>query len=120
LAAPAGQPKPKPALPVGRVNRTKRESASADDHFALDPKLFPTLTALGRNLTLAAARGELEGVVGREEEIERTLDVLAKKRANSPCLVGAPGVGKTSIVRGVALRIAKGDGTVPLDDRIVV
>jgi ATP-dependent Clp protease ATP-binding subunit ClpC len=88
--------------------------------FALDPKVFPTLSTLGRNLTLAAARGELEPVVGREEEIERTLDVLAKKRANSPCLVGAAGVGKTSVVRGVALRIAMGQDVASLDDRIVI
>ncbi len=120
LAPPATLPKPKHALLVSKPTRAKREGASGEGRFALDPKLFPTLTALGKNLTLAAARGELDPVVGREEEIERTLDVLAKKRANSPCLVGAPGVGKTSVVRGVALRIARGEGLAPLDDRIVV
>ena len=88
--------------------------------FVLDPKVFPVLTQLGKNLTLAGARGELDAVVGRDEEIERVLDVLAKRRANSPCLVGAAGVGKTSVVRGVAQRIASGVGTVALDDRIVI
>jgi len=88
------------------------------DRFTLDPKLFPVLTQLGKNLSLAAARGELEAVVGRDEEIERTLDVLAKRRANSPCLVGSAGVGKTSVARGVAIRIAS--GKVTEDDRIVI
>ncbi len=116
--------KSKPTPRAARASGGKRESEplspGGESRFVLDPKLFPTLTALGRNLTLAAARGELDPVVGREEEIERTLDVLAKKRANSPCLVGAPGVGKTSIVRGVALRIARGEDIASLDDRIVV
>jgi ATP-dependent Clp protease ATP-binding subunit ClpC len=109
---PAPPPKPK--------HKEKAPVRHPKARFALDPKAFPTLTALGKNLTLAAARGELEPVVGREEEIERTLDVLAKKRANSPCLVGAAGVGKTSVVRGVALRIAEGEGVASLDDRIIV
>src|ERR1019366_7075536 len=62
-------------------------------------------------------------VFGREAEIDRTLDVLAKRHANCPCLVGPTGVGKTSVVRGLAQRIADGadrgaEGT--LDDRVVV
>jgi ATP-dependent Clp protease ATP-binding subunit ClpC len=108
-------PAPKPKRPDKPTTPKPNKS-----RFALDPKAFPTLTALGKNLTLAAARGELDPVVGRDEEIERTLDVLAKKRANSPCLVGAAGVGKTSVVRGVALRIAEGEDVASLDDRIVV
>jgi ATP-dependent Clp protease ATP-binding subunit ClpC len=89
-------------------------------HFELDPKRFPTLAQLGRNLTAMAARGELDPVVGRDEEIERTLDVLAKRHANNPCLVGVAGVGKTSVVRGIAQRIAAGMDVATLDDRIVV
>ena len=90
--------------------------------YDLDAKRFPTLAALGKNLTLAAARGELDPVFGRELEIERTLDVLAKRLANCPCLVGPAGVGKTSVVRGLAQHIADqpvpGDTTV--EDRIVI
>ena len=63
---------------------------------------------LGKNLTLAAARGELDPVVGRDDEIEQALDVLAKREGNNPCLVGVAGVGKTSVVRGLAQRIADG------------
>ncbi len=94
--------------------------AAAEARFTLDPKLFPMLTQLGRNLTAAAARGELDPVVGRDEEIERTLDVLAKRQANNPCLVGVAGVGKTSVARGIAQRIAAGRDVASLDDRIVI
>jgi ATP-dependent Clp protease ATP-binding subunit ClpC len=116
---------PTPAAPRPRRVRQHRvepakPGVAPERRFALDPKAFPTLAALGRNLTLAAARGELDPVVGREEEIERALDVLAKRHANNPCLVGAAGVGKTSVARGIAQRIADGDGVATLDDRILV
>ncbi len=136
LPSPTRSPEPvrtsiRPAPPSPKAKRPKAPAnpaspraggprSEADSRFALDPKVFPTLHALGKNLTLAAANGELESVVGREDEIERTLDVLAKRRANNPCLVGAAGVGKTSVVRGVALRIAEGHDVGSLDDRILV
>ncbi len=90
-------------------------SARPHDSHELDPKRFPMLASIGRNLTAAAARGELDPVLGREAEIDRTLDVLAKRHGNCPCLVGPAGVGKTSVAHGLAQRIAEG-----LDDRIVV
>ncbi|MGH7282570.1 MAG: AAA family ATPase [Polyangiaceae bacterium] len=76
------------------------------DRHALDEKRFPLLARIGKNLTLAASRGELDPVVGREDEIEKVLDVLARRTANNACVIGAAGVGKTSVVRGVALRTA--------------
>lgn len=90
------------------------------ERFELDPQKFPTLTSLGRNLTLAAARGELDPVVGRDAIIEQALDVLAKREGNNPCLVGIAGVGKTSIVRGLAQRIASAEDVMSLDDRVIV
>jgi ATP-dependent Clp protease ATP-binding subunit ClpC len=75
--------------------------------FALDGATFPLLTALGRNLTLEAADGKIDGVVGRDAEIEQVLDVLARRRGNNPILVGAPGVGKTAIAEGLALRLVQ-------------
>ncbi len=90
------------------------------ERFELDPQRFPTLTSLGRNLTLAAARGELDPVVGRDAVIEQALDVLAKREGNNPCLVGIAGVGKTSIVRGLAQRIASAEDVLSLDDRVIV
>lgn len=99
---------------------TPRKPPAEPTPFDLDPRAAPTLSALGTNLTAAAARGELDAVVGRDAEIDRALDVLAKRSANNPCLVGAPGVGKTAIAHGVARRIASRAGVAGLDDRIVV
>ncbi len=112
-------PMPAPA-PAAAVKKKAKPTASPAKRFALDPKRFKTLSQLGRNLTLAAAQGELDPVVSRDPEIERTLDVLAKRHGNCPCLVGPAGVGKTSVVRGLAQRIADGDGVAGLDDRVVV
>jgi ATP-dependent Clp protease ATP-binding subunit ClpC len=125
----APRPAPKVATAPALAPRARRQrqgssvakaSTSALERFELDPKRAPTLVAIGRNLTLAAARGELDPVLGREAEIERTLDVLAKRQGNCPCLVGPAGVGKTSVVRGLAQRIAEGREVGSLDDRIVV
>ncbi|HEX4515705.1 MAG TPA: AAA family ATPase, partial [Polyangiaceae bacterium] len=112
-------PMPEPKKELAKKKQPKATPASAK-RFVLDPKRFKLLSQLGRNLTLAAAQGELDPVVGRDEEIERTLDVLAKRSANCPCLVGPAGVGKTSVVRGLAQRIADGEGVVGLDDRVVI
>jgi ATP-dependent Clp protease ATP-binding subunit ClpC len=90
------------------------------ERFSLEPKQFPLLCALGQNLTLLALRGELDPVVGRDAEIERALDVLAKRHANNACLIGAPGVGKTSVVRGLAVRIAEGDDVACFEDKVLV
>lgn len=90
------------------------------DRFALDAKQFPLLVQLGQNLTQLAVRGELDPVVGRDAEIERALDVLAKRHANNACLIGAPGVGKTSVVRGLAVRIANGDDVACFEDKVLV
>jgi ATP-dependent Clp protease ATP-binding subunit ClpC len=118
LVAPApAAPKPKRQRPIGAVPAV---AAKALERFELDAKKSPTLVAVGRNLTLAAARGELDPVLGREAEIERTLDVLAKRQANCPCLVGTAGVGKTSVVHGLAQRIADGRDVTALDQCIVV
>jgi ATP-dependent Clp protease ATP-binding subunit ClpC len=104
----------------GNSRRRTKGQASRESRFALDAQKFPTLCALGTNLTEAAARGELDPVVGRQTEIEQTLDVLAKRQGNNPCLVGVSGVGKTSVVRGLAQRIAEARDVVSLDDRIIV
>ncbi|MCZ7681035.1 MAG: ATP-dependent Clp protease ATP-binding subunit [Sandaracinaceae bacterium] len=73
----------------------------------LDPERFPLLSRIGRNLTAAAAAGEIDPVVGRDAELDRLLDVLGRRRANNPVLVGPPGVGKTAIVEGLALQLVK-------------
>ncbi len=88
--------------------------------FDLDKSEFPHLRALGVNLTLKAARGELDPVVGREREIERVLDILAKRHGNNPCLVGGAGVGKTTVARGVAQWIVQQRVSGAVDPCIVV
>jgi ATP-dependent Clp protease ATP-binding subunit ClpC len=109
-----------PTSPVAPRPTKKSKPAAHAKRFALDGKRFRVLTQLGRNLTLAAAQGELDPVAFRNEEIERTLDVLAKRQGNCPCLLGPAGVGKTSVVRGLAQRIADGEGVEGLDDRVIV
>jgi ATP-dependent Clp protease ATP-binding subunit ClpC len=121
LPAPAApKPRPVPARPGAGSAHRKRQARTPTSRFELDPKLFPTVSALGKNLTLAASQGELDPVIGRSTEIDRTLDVLAKRHANNPLLVGRPGVGKTSVVRGVALRIVALENIASLDDRVIV
>ena len=90
--------------------------------FALDPRVYPMLAALGRNLTEMAYLGEIDEVIGRDQEIERLLDVLARRRSNNPILVGPPGVGKTAIVEGLALKLAGGnkEGVPGLEGTILV
>ena len=111
-----------PARPTARLGAAKpiaRTPATDEARLVLHPKKFPVLSAMGRNLTLAAARGELSPVIGREPEIERCLDVLAKRHANNPVLLGAPGVGKSSMLRGVAAAVAAASPG-STDARIVV
>lgn len=98
---------------------SRRKRAAKHTRFILDPRAFKLLNAIGRNLTLAAANGELHAVVGRESEVEQVLDVLAKREGHNPCLVGVAGVGKTSIVHAVAQRIVKGVES-GLDDRVII
>lgn len=115
---PAAPARSKPTPRTG-AQRGKAPSAPLG-RFELDPQKFPTLATVGRNLTLAAARGELDPVVGRHAEIEQALDILAKREGNNPCLVGAAGVGKTSVVRGLAQRIVEAERPGSPDDRIII
>jgi len=68
-----------------------------------------TLDEFGRDLTELAREGRLDPVVGRQSEIERVMQILCRRTKNNPCLIGEPGVGKTAIAEGLALRIVSGD-----------
>lgn len=68
-----------------------------------------TLDEFGRDLTELAREGKLDPVVGRQQEIERVMQILTRRTKNNPCLIGDPGVGKTAIAEGLALRIVSGD-----------
>ncbi len=69
----------------------------------------PTLEQYGRDLTLMANQGRIDPVIGRENEIERVIQILSRRTKNNPCLIGEPGVGKTAIAEGLALKIATGE-----------
>jgi ATP-dependent Clp protease ATP-binding subunit ClpB len=84
-----------------------RGGRTADTQGAEDR--YDALKKYARDLTEAAREGKLDPVIGRDEEIRRTIQVLARRTKNNPVLIGEPGVGKTAIVEGLALRIANGD-----------
>ena len=92
-----------------------RKGRSADSAGAENQ--FDALNKYARDLTQAARDGKLDPVIGRDEEIRRTVQVLARRTKNNPVLIGEPGVGKTAIVEGLALRIANGDVPDGLKDR---
>ena len=81
---------------------------------------FQALEKYTRDLTDSARRGKLDPVIGRDEEIRRVMQVLSRRTKNNPVLIGEPGVGKTAIVEGVALRISKGDVPESLKDKRLV
>jgi len=94
------------ALRGGRL----ADTASAEDR-------YEALKKYARDLTEAARAGKLDPVIGRDEEIRRTVQILARRTKNNPVLIGDPGVGKTAIVEGLAIRIANGDVPDTLRDR---
>ena len=81
---------------------------------------FAALEKYGRDLTEAARKGKLDPVIGRDEEIRRTIQVLARRTKNNPVLIGEPGVGKTAIVEGLARRIIDGDVPESLKNRRLI
>ena len=83
----------------GRMGRKKRSGKGGKK----------TLDEYGKNLSKMAEEGKIDPVIGREEEINRVMQILARRTKNNPCLVGDPGVGKTAIAEGLALKISSGD-----------
>ncbi|OHC73424.1 MAG: ATP-dependent chaperone ClpB [Rhodospirillales bacterium RIFCSPLOWO2_12_FULL_58_28] len=114
LALAAGTPAAK-ALADGGVTAHKlnraiedmRKGRKATGAGAEDS--YDALKKFARDLTAAAAEGKIDPVIGRDEEIRRTIQVLSRRTKNNPVLIGEPGVGKTAIVEGLAIRIVNGD-----------
>ena len=105
----------KEALEAGAVNAQKintaindvRKGRTADSASAEDS--YEALKKYARDLTEAASEGKIDPIIGRDEEIRRAMQVLSRRTKNNPVLIGEPGVGKTAIAEGLALRIVDGD-----------
>ncbi|WP_439574242.1 ATP-dependent chaperone ClpB [Phreatobacter sp.] len=100
------------AIEAIRKGRTA-DSASAEN-------AYDALKKYARDLTAAAREGKLDPVIGRDEEIRRTIQVLSRRTKNNPVLIGEPGVGKTAIVEGLALRVIDGDVPESLKDKAIL
>ena len=92
---------------LNRAIEDKRKGRKATSAGAEDT--YDALKKYARDLTAAAGEGKIDPVIGRDEEIRRTIQVLSRRTKNNPVLIGEPGVGKTAIVEGLAIRIVQGD-----------
>ncbi len=98
----------------------KRAPSQTKSQAKKPEETIPTLSFFGRDLTAAAAAGQLDPVIGREKEIERLIRTLSRRQKNNPCLIGEPGVGKTAVVEGLAQRIAASEVPECLSGRTIM
>ncbi len=103
-----------------RVQTTSLLGAEGQPSAPKGKSKTPTLDAYGRDLTQLARDNKLDPVIGRNNEIERVIQILSRRTKNNPALIGEPGVGKTAIAEGLAQRVIKGDIPEPLRDRRVI
>ena len=101
-------------------------SAESENNFSDNSENKPKnsntkmLDKFGRDLTEIAKKGGIDPVIGRQNEIERVIQILSRRTKNNPCLIGEPGVGKTAVAEGLALKIVSGDVPEPLKNKRIV
>lgn len=100
-----------PSKGTNGKKRSKRPKKNSSD----DSRKF--LNNYCNNLTDKAKKGEIDSIIGRESEIDRTIQILCRRTKNNPCLIGEPGVGKTAIAEGLAIKIVKGEVPARLADK---
>ena len=96
-------------------NHEENKNVSKEDKRTVEAKKF--LNNFGTNLNDKAKHGQIDKVIGREKEIERLVEILNRRKKNNPCIIGEPGVGKTALAQGLALRIVEGDVPAKLMDK---
>ena len=96
-------------------NNEENKNVSKEDKRTVEAKKF--LNNFGTNLNDKAKHGQIDKVIGREKEIERLVEILNRRKKNNPCIIGEPGVGKTALAQGLALRIVEGDVPAKLMDK---
>ncbi len=118
---PAGKLLREFGLTRDRLMQALREVRGSQRVTSQNPEAtYEALERYGRDLTKLAAQGKLDPVIGRDEEIRRVIQVLSRRTKNNPVLIGEPGVGKTAIVEGLALRIIRGDVPEGLKEKRIV
>ena len=96
-------------LTSGKVKDSIKKNRKQNVNSSNPEESYQALEKYGRDLTQVARQGKLDPVIGRDEEIRRTIEILSRRTKNNPVLIGEPGVGKTAIVEGLARRIVAGD-----------
>lgn len=98
-----------------KEEKGKNQNNTKEDKRTVEAKKF--LDNFGTNLNDKAKHGQIDKVIGREKEIERLVEILNRRKKNNPCIIGEPGVGKTALAQGLALRIVEGDVPAKLMDK---
>lgn len=101
-------------------NVSTSPSGSAPSASSNKKSSTPTVEQFGRDLTAMAKEGKIDPVIGRQNEINRVIQILIRRTKNNPCLIGEPGVGKTAIAEGLALKIANGEVPELLKDKRII